>query len=248
MFDFKSALYLVSPLLLAMHVTPQEAVQIGESIFFNECSGKIEHLVWWSPHEEFISLGIGHFIWHSKPEPFEETFPSLLVFLEKKGVKLPQWLKADTPCPWHTREQFLAAEAQQKKEELRALLRNTTALQAEFIAERSEVALNAIQSAAPEKSKDKIAKQIASLETSVRGKFALIDYINFKGTGLSPTESYEGQHWGLLQVLEGMSSGDPLQAFRESATSLLRKRVQNAPKERGEDRWLPGWIARIERY
>jgi hypothetical protein len=245
---FKSVLYLVSPLLLSMNVTSQEAIQIGESIFFNECSGKVEYLVWWSPHEEFISLGIGHFIWHSKPGPFEETFPSLLVFLEKKGVKLPHWLKADTPCPWGTREQFLEAEAQQKKEELRALLKNTTALQAEFIAERSEIALNEIQCAAPKEARDKIAKQIASLKASTRGKFALIDYINFKGTGLSPTESYKGQHWGLLQVLQGMSRGDPIQAFRESAITLLRRRVQNAPKERGEERWLPGWIARIERY
>ena len=29
----------------------------------------------------------------------------------------------------------------------------------------------------------------------------MIDYVNFKGDGLKPTERYKGEGWGLLQVL-----------------------------------------------
>jgi hypothetical protein len=79
----------------------------------------------------------------------------------------------------------------------------------------------------------------------------LIDYVNFKGEGVLSTERYQGRGWGLLQVLEGMSdSGEasPLSEFAASAKRVLRQRVKNAPPGRNEERWLPGWLKRIDSY
>ncbi len=36
------------------------------------------------------------------------------------------------------------------------------------------------------------------------GWYPLIDYINFKGKGIKETEKYNGEGWGLLQVLQTM--------------------------------------------
>jgi len=83
----------------------------------------------------------------------------------------------------------------------------------------------------------------------VPGTFALIDYVNFKGEGTLETERYKGQGWGLLQVLETMpEGGDPVREFSQAAKATLARRVRNAPPERHEERWLPGWDARVERY
>jgi hypothetical protein len=76
--------------------------------------------------------------------------------------------------------------------------------------------------------------------------------VNFKGEGVLPTERYHGRGWGLLQVLDGMSgSGDGTAAaneFADAATRVLRERVENAPAERNEGRWLPGWLSRVASY
>ena len=45
-------------------LTDADAKWIGNKIFYNECSGKKEYLIDWNDGEDFISLGIGHFIWY----------------------------------------------------------------------------------------------------------------------------------------------------------------------------------------
>ena len=75
--------------------------------------------------------------------------------------------------------------------------------------------------------------------------------MNFKGEGVLETERYKGRGWGLLQVLEGMSDASgasPLGEFADSAERVLRERVKNAPPERKEQRWLAGWLERVETY
>ena len=82
--------------------------------------------------------------------------------------------------------------------------------------------------------------------------YALIDYVNFKGEGSSPSERYQGQGWGLLQVLEHMLDNPDrrpeLQRFADSARFVLARRIANAPPERGEQRWALGWNRRIDTY
>jgi len=81
------------------------------------------------------------------------------------------------------------------------------------------------------------------------GMYALIDYVNFKGTGVSPQERYQEQGWGLLQVLLHMDNRQPpLQSFVQAAKRILEQRVANAPEQRQEQRWLTGWHNRLDTY
>ncbi len=82
------------------------------------------------------------------------------------------------------------------------------------------------------------------------GLYALIDYVNFKGEGVSPNEQYDGQGWGLLQVLAGMpdASENILEDFVNSAKTVLQNRINNAPKQRNEEQWLQGWFNRLDTY
>jgi hypothetical protein len=53
----------------------------------------------------------------------------------------------------------------------------------------------------------------------------------------------------LLQVLEAMpETGDAVRQFSVAAKQVLARRVRNAPPARHEERWLPGWDARVDRY
>ena len=93
-------------------------------------------------------------------------------------------------------------------------------------------------------------RSLSRIKNDPRGSFVLIDYSNFKGSGLSPLEAYKGEGWGLLQVLLAMDSDtkDPIEAFVFAAKELLSKRVENAPKERREATWLTGWHNRLDGY
>ncbi len=103
--------------------------------------------------------------------------------------------------------------------------------------------------AAPVSTRLRVEKNFARLEANAQGCYALIDYVNFKGEGVLPSERYAGRGWGLLQVLEGMSNrGAATAAFADSAAAVLRERVRNAPPERREARWLPGWLNRVATY
>ena len=73
--------------------------------------------------------------------------------------------------------------------------------------------------------------------------------MHFKGTGVDKNERYQGQAWGLLQVLQQMQgSAATLENFVTAAGLVLERRVANAPPERNEQRWLPGWKNRLLTY
>ncbi|MEM9237433.1 MAG: hypothetical protein AAGB14_11690, partial [Verrucomicrobiota bacterium] len=88
--------------------------------------------------------------------------------------------------------------------------------------------------------------------TTSNGTYALIDYVNFKGDGTKASERYNGQGWGLLQVLAGMKDVPAGQAaareFADSAKRALDRRISNSPPGRGEKRWRAGWHNRCETY
>ncbi len=243
--------FLIFAQLPSMEISPAEADLIGRGIFFNECSGKKDRLVWWNQGENFASLGIGHFIWYPNGTkgPFEETFPALLAFFKEREVELPQWLRSQEGCPWRTKEE-LALHGGKKKRDLEDVLALTLPLQTEFIVKRFDTALQKILAHVKEEKKTQILEQIQHLEKSPQGKFALIDYLNFKGDGTLETERYCGKGWGLMQVLEEMplNAHNPVEAFARTAKSLLKARVKNAPFIRNEERWLKGWLVRVDRY
>ena len=236
----------------SLSISPQDASKIGERIWKNECAGTIEGLTNWKKGENFASLGIGHFIWYpaGKKEHFEETFPALLQFFLKEDVTLPNWLKADAGCPWNSRNSFYEDIHSSKMESLRQFLLDTRSLQAIFIANRLEAALPQILESCSQVEKAKISNLFHRLAKDADGLYALIDYLNFKGTGTSPKESYKGQGWGLLQVLQHIpsSSKQPLVDFVETAKAILKQRVQNSPPDRHEEQWLKGWFNRLDTY
>jgi len=92
------------------------------------------------------------------------------------------------------------------------------------------------------------------LETP-EGMFAVIDYYNFKGLGDNPRERYQGQGWGLAQVLGDIASQadeepeiDLVTRFSRAAAARLQQRVALSPPERNEIRWLQGWHKRVAKY
>jgi len=237
-------------------LTNEQAQWIGRKIFYNECAGKPELLVAWNKGEDFMSLGIGHFIWYPKDKkgPFKESFPKLLVFIKGKGKALPDWLETQEQahCPWSTREEFLEDLENPKVADLRKFLMETKSLQLLFLVQRLTQALPKMLEAAPGKSRPQIKKQFYRLAFTPAGMYALIDYVNFKGEGTLSTERYKGRGWGLLQVLEEMKGNEKglpaLQEFAQAAERVLTERVQNAPSGRNEQRWLPGWKNRLNTY
>ncbi len=244
------ALFLALPLHAGTQLTKQQAQTIGQRIFRNECGGKKEKLLWWGPHEEFPSLGIGHFIWYPEgaEKKFTQTFPALLSFLKRNGVKLPSWLiKTKSTCPWKSREEFLAARPNKHMNQLQHLLETTFDLQTRFIIQQLEKSLPKMLKAST--NKRNVKKQWQRLHKTPQGTFALIDYLNFKGAGTNERERYHEQGWGLLQVLENMQkTGSAVENFVETAEKILTKRVHHSPPERQEKKYLIGWKKRIKSY
>ncbi len=233
-------------------VSFEDASKIGEKIWENECDGTLEGLTHWKKGENFASLGIGHFIWYpiGKREQFYETFPSLLQFCLKEKVTLLNWLKTSPGCPWDSRESFYEDIHSQKMENLREFLFETRSLQAIFIASRLENILPSMLENCCEMERNKIIYLFYNFAKNAEGLYVLIDYLTFKGSGTSPQESYNGQGWGLLQVLQRFPqySEEPLVDFVNTAKEILSERVQNAPPERQEKQWLEGWFNRLDTY
>lgn len=228
---------------------------LGDQIYNNECSRRIDCLSAWNAGEDFPSLGIGHFIWYQaeQNEIFEESFPLLMHFLESQSIKIPTWIVAESyNSPWQSREDFQADFNQARLTELRFFLQQHIPQQTQFIVQRFEQALDKIIMQSPAVDSAMLEERFLQVANAAPpyGLYALIDYLNFKGEGLSPKEQYQDQGWGLKQVLINMneSQGEPLQQFVISAQQVLRRRVDNSPQQRNEARWLNGWNKRLNTY
>ncbi|MDX6768894.1 MAG: hypothetical protein SF051_05135 [Elusimicrobiota bacterium] len=241
-----------------IRLTPEQALSVGRRIFQNEAGGKVELLTHWNQHEDFPSLGIGHFLWYvpGRPGRFTETFPGLLDHLAAEGVALPAWL-AVTPrpgCPWNDRASFYAEFDGPRLTELRRLLADTIPQQARFIAGRLEAALPKVLAAAPAAERARLEERFYRVAAAPNGVYALVDFVNFKGEGINPAERYNGEGWGLLQALELMADAGPgqpsVEAFAAGCDAALTRRVANAPADRraAEQGWLPGWRRRLATY
>ncbi|HSI85050.1 MAG TPA: hypothetical protein VK970_14760 [Candidatus Methylacidiphilales bacterium] len=233
-------------------LTDEQAQTIGKQIWKNECAGTVEGLTSWNKGEFFPSLGIGHFIWYPKgvTGPFQESFPGLISFLRADGVKIPGWLSAPQEgCPWPNRAAFMADIDSAKMKELRKMLASTVAQQARYAAKRSQLALPAMTAGLSPAARAHVEQQFRYVASHPKGVYALVDYVNFKGEGVKETERYNGQGWGLLQILESMDAKGPgasaVTAFADGAAGVLKRRVSNKPAEK---MWLPGWLNRVNTY
>ena len=234
-----------------IRISAAEAERIGKQIWKNECGGTVSGLTTWNAGEYFASLGIGHFIWYhaGKRGPFEESFPPLVRYLEGRGVAVPAIAKAPA-CPWRSRTEFQAAQNSAEMRELRAFLHKTIPHQTEFILRRLEAALPKMLAAVPAGERDVVRGRFYAVAETGKGKYALMDYVNFKGEGTKRSERYKGQGWGMLQVLQEMR-GTPrgnaaVAEYAAAADRVLTRRVANAPND--ESRWLAGWRNRLKTY
>jgi hypothetical protein len=240
----------------AITLSHSDALKIGKRVWQNECNGTVSGLTSWNQGEDFASLGIGHFIWYPKGRrgPFEESFPKVVSFMSTRGAKLPTMLLgvgSGQQCPWNSRVEFLKAQNTAQMNQLRRFLVDTIDLQAEFLVARLEAAVPKMLAEAAPAGRTNVQQQFERMTKTPQGCYALIDYVNFKGEGVLHTERYQGQGWGLLQVLEtmqGSSEGDPTEEFARAAKVILTRRVQNAPPERHESQWLTGWLRRVNSY
>ena len=238
------------------NISRSELNAIGEKIFKNEAAGKKENLVYWNEGEDFPSLGIGHFIWYKQGEPgiFEESFPQLVEFLKSKNVKLPKIMAENKYSPWKDRQELINLKTKKIPdtdiEELTNFLYENKDLQIMFIFKRLESSLEKMLAVSNDR--ENVRKQFYRVASSPNGLYPLIDYVNFKGEGTNPKERYNGQGWGLLQVLENMKGTETgksaLTEFSNSAKFVLQRRVNNSDPSKNERKWLQGWFNRCNTY
>lgn len=243
----------VTAVRAAEELTAGQKAVIGRKIWQNECGGSVAGLTSWNGGEEFPSLGIGHFIWYPAgfEGRFEESWPSFVAFARKSGAKVPA-VALERHSPWRSKAEFQKDFKGTRLTSLRTWLAGSVGMQTDFIIARSRAALPKILVAAPASEKNRIAANYQKVATTPQGTYALIDYVNFKGDGTQISERYNGQGWGLLQVLGGMKevpAGAPAAVeFAASAKRVLSRRIANSPPGRGEKRWEEGWHNRCGSY
>jgi len=238
------------------NLAPAEIRTIGDKIFRNESGGDVDKLVHWNVGENFASMGIGHFTWYpaGRRNRYGNTFPGLLDHLRNKGVRLPAWVQQarHSGAPWRTKNELKYAKNSPRVKALQNLLYETRYLQAEYIFERAKRAMPRLIKATPPHLRAHVGQNLNAIANTPGGWYALIDYVNFKGEGLSRKGGYKGQNWGLLQVLENMRPSQPgqmaLNNFADSAIQILERRVRNSNPSRGESRWMRGWTIRCNTY
>jgi hypothetical protein len=248
---------------IALKEIPEKLLlKIGDRVWNNESRRNEEELIVWNEGEPHASLGYMHFIWY--PVGYEgifvEDMPRFLAFFEKQGEKLPNFLVGRNDCLWFDRNDLLEAKRNKSQQflSMKEWLKNTEGLQIKYVLSKLEQFLvEAIQVLPDNNLRSRLVNSYHKVYTNIKfprevsysGAYALIDYVNFKGNGLSESEKYNGEGWGLLQVLLNMNEElPPLESFAEAARLVLKRRVNNAPKSKWEEKWLPGWLNRVATY
>lgn len=236
------------------NLDPEFLACIGKQIWKNEGACREEMLTFWSKHESFPSLGIGHNIWFPKGHSnrYTESFPLLCQYLKKYKVVLPVWLEKalKTGAPWKNREDFYNDEGRLK--ELRKLLVDTIPLQTQFMIEHLKNILPKIIDAVPKDKREKIKAKIDLMLASAHGTYILIDYLNFKGNGINPSEKSKGSCWGLLSVLEEMPHDlgheNIIKAFTVAAAKKLLMLIEHSAPDYKRVVFFGGWMSRLNTY
>lgn len=244
-----------------IEIAPEVATKVGRQVWLNETGGDRDMITAWNPAEDFASVGIGHFIWFPEglQTRFAESFPKVLAFLRANGAKPPAWLDREPapPCPWRTRAEFNRSFEGQQMRQLRAFLHETVGLQTLYLVERMKAALPKVLDSLPtEDQRTHVRTQFHRVVAASPDLYPLIDYINFKGEGIAPFETYpsvatgEPEGWGLKHVLLSMTGTSPdrtavLGEFADATGFVLKRRIRNNPPNK---RWEQGWLKRCETY
>lgn len=231
-------------------LNPAQKAMIGRKIWQNESGGTQKGLTAWNDGESFPSLGIGHFIWYPAGTrgPYTESFPQFVAYARQRGFNPPA-IALSKGAPWPNKAVFQREFSSPATTGLRNWLANNVPLQTDFIISKSRASLPKILQAAGTDAA-RVKANYDRTATSASGQYALIDYVNFKGEGINPKERYNGQGWGLLQVLQEMNGTATGQAaaveFSNAAKKVMARRVANSG---GKDaRWNAGWQNRCATY
>lgn len=248
------------PTLPRLRISAQAADKVGRQVWMNESGGRPEGVTAWNEAEDFPSLGIGHFIWFKAgghPQ-FEESFPRVVAYMRAKGARPPAWLdtRPVPPCPWQSKAQFYREFQSPRMVELRRFLLDTVPLQTQYLLERAEAAVPKMLAVLPQRAER--VHLVGQLERIVRSSpdlYPLIDYVNFKGEGISAKETaFDAQRqrpegWGmrwLLVEMRGTETGPAaLAEFSRAAKAVLDRRIKNHP---ASARWRLGWHKRCDTY
>lgn len=231
---------------------------IAQKLYQNEASQNPAYLTFWHPQEPFPSFGIGHFIWipAGVDAPFVETFADMVTFVSAHRSP-PAWLQvlhssSQFKPPWRDRSHFQQAQNSIEMQQLRDWLLATADSQARFIVQRLVQQLAQVSQRLTQHQQALFNRHLMALLQTKQGVFALIDYSNFKGIGLNAKKTYQGEGWGLVEVLLAMPSSvtaeQAVPKFVLTAKQVLQNRVKNARPGQNESHWLPGWYKRVEGY
>ncbi len=258
-----SSSYPSEPLVNHQHVVQVAGLSLKDrewlanKIWQNESSGSYTGLTSWNTGEQFASLGIGHMIWYpvNYQGAFDESFPQWITWMQRYHKDLlPTWLNRQPvpPCPWTSKASFDNSQNNRMMKELRKFLLATKIQQVDYIILRSQKSRAKLASGVEPQHRAHVLSNYDKLTQTPQGQYALIDYVNFKGEGLKLSERYQGQGWGLYQVLLEMpkntSVAQASSTFSSAAQKVLTRRVQLSPPSRGEKRWLEGWMNRCTTY
>jgi hypothetical protein len=160
------------------------------------------------------------------------------------------------PCPWPNKAEFYRQFQSPPLAELRRFLADTIPLQAQFLLIRTEAAIPRMLATLPDPAEQR--RLLANLNRIVRSApdlYPLIDYVNFKGEGVSEKEmSFDAttgrkEGWGtkhLLLEMKPTPEGLPtLAEFSRAAKYVLDRRIRNHPSSQ---RWRIGWHKRCDTY
>ena len=175
-----------------------------------------------------------------------------MAYYRAHNIKLPKIIEENEYSPWANSDELFRLKRIMDNDitELTNFLYNTKDIQVAFIFERLENSLEKMMAISD--NPENVKKQFYRVAQSPNGLYPLIDYVNFKGEGTTRTETYNGEGWGLLQVLENMkgtgSGKAALEEFSNSAKAVLERRVKNAGPDSNEKKWLQGWLNRCNTY
>ncbi|MDA9189419.1 hypothetical protein N9O57_00390 [bacterium] len=264
-----------------VHLSEEEKKQMSKKVGEFEFNNKRDKIMQWNKNEDFLSLGLGHFTWFGNATKTRgvESFPDYIEYLvNEKGYdpeKIPQIIRPvkingryvmNKKMPYGYKSSF---EKNQKGPSMSAVKNflwqpDVQATQFDFIKNRLESQAGNIVNFHNSPSYDgspvangkeltrKMTNFMDDLSKSSAGKFGMIDYVNFKGEGLSPDERIKGTNegWGLYQVLSGAAkeydgSQDPAKLFSKHSGLALKNRVNKDSRMQAND---AGWQRRTKFY
>jgi len=232
-----------------------DAKKLGMVIWNNEADKRVDLLAYWGSYSSFPEVGIGHYIWYPQGQtgPYTAQFPPLCAYLQEQGVTFPAWLQEAYRAggaPWQSREEFL--QDTQRTNELRKFLASTVDLQTQFMIKRLEDEWSSIRAAAPSEHQERLQYYFELMRSSLLGTYTLVDYLNFKGSGLNPREERNGHRFGLLQVMldmpDGLTEENITKAFAICAARRLVNYIGQFGPEYKPVKFLAGWVKRVSTY